>query len=142
MRYVSISISIDDFSRSTPSSERSNAYWLDQETLYFANISLGTPAQSLRLTIDTGSSDLWCNSATSRLCSSRSDPCDVSGTYSANSSSTYKLISDDFNISYVDGSAAIGDYVSDTLRIGGATLKDFQFGVGYSSSSDGKAASR
>jgi len=29
------------------------------ETLYFANASLGTPEQALRLHIDTGSSDLW-----------------------------------------------------------------------------------
>lgn len=38
----------------------------------------------------------------------------------------------------MDGSAAIGDYVTDSLRIGGVTLKDFQFGIGYSSSSLGE----
>ncbi|KAL1979536.1 hypothetical protein VTN96DRAFT_5598 [Rasamsonia emersonii] len=107
----------------------------NEETLYFCNITLGTPPQKLRLTLDTGSSDLWCNAASSRLCKSRGDPCDVSGTYDPHSSSTYKFVSSDFNISYEDGSGASGDYVTDTLTIGGATLKNFQFGVGYSSTS-------
>lgn len=111
--------------------------WHNQETLYFCNITLGTPPQKLRLTLDTGSSDLWCNAASSRLCKSRGDPCDASGTYDPHSSSTYKLVSSDFNISYEDGSGASGDYVTDTLTIGGATLKNFQFGVGYSSTSQG-----
>jgi hypothetical protein len=56
----------------------------------------------------------------------------------ANSSTTYKYLSSDFNISYVDGSAAIGDYVADTLRIGGVELTDLQFGIGYLSSSTGR----
>jgi hypothetical protein len=69
--------------------------------------------------IDTGSSDLWCNSASSSLCEQNPDPCTASGTYDSSSSSTYKLVNNDFNISYVDGSGAAGDYVTDTLSIGG-----------------------
>ncbi|KAJ4289523.1 hypothetical protein N0V90_010852 [Kalmusia sp. IMI 367209] len=105
------------------------------ETLYFANASLGTPEQSLRLHIDTGSSDLWANAANSRLCSSRGSPCDAAGTYSANDSSTYKYVNSVFNISYVDGSGASGDYATDTFHFGGQTIEDLQFGIGYSSSS-------
>ncbi|KAH0538745.1 hypothetical protein FGG08_004699 [Glutinoglossum americanum] len=109
---------------------------LDNElTLYFANVTMGTPPQNLRLHIDTGSSDLWTNSASSRLCRSKDNLCVDSGTYDANSSSTYQYVSSDFNISYVDGSAAIGDYATDILRIGGAELKNLQFGIGYLSSS-------
>ncbi len=59
----------------------------------------------------------------------------MSGTYDANSSSTYKYVSSDFNISYVDGSGAFGDYATETLRIGGQQLSGLQFGVGYRSSS-------
>ncbi|KAJ5180349.1 hypothetical protein N7492_003559 [Penicillium capsulatum] len=109
--------------------------WVSQEALYYCNITLGTPEQSLRLVIDTGSSDLWCNSASSNLCSQEGGYCSLSGTYSANSSSTYSFVSSDFNITYADESGAVGDYVTDTLKIGDATLKDFQFGVGYLSSS-------
>jgi len=85
--------------------------------------------------IDTGSSDLWCNSASSSLCQQSSDPCTASGTYDSSSSSTYKLVNDNFNISYVDGTGASGDYVTDTLSIGGQTLSDFQFGIGLQSTS-------
>jgi hypothetical protein len=85
--------------------------------------------------IDTGSSDLWCNSASSSLCQQNPDTCTSSGTYDSSSSSTYKFVNSNFNISYVDGSGASGDYVTDTLSIGGQTLSNFQFGVGTTSTS-------
>lgn len=107
----------------------------NEETLYFINATIGTPAQSLRLHLDTGSSDLWVNTASSTQCSQKSSPCDFAGTYDANSSSTYEFVGSWFNISYVDGSGASGDYVTDTITVGGVTLTDFQFGVGYTSSS-------
>ncbi|KAJ5099145.1 hypothetical protein N7532_006146 [Penicillium argentinense] len=107
----------------------------NEETLYYCNVTLGTPAQSLRLVLDTGSSDLWCNAANSTLCEKRSDPCQDSGTYDASASSSQAYVNSDFNITYADGSGAVGDYVTDKLTIGGAIIKDFQFGVGYSSSS-------
>ncbi|KAK2791850.1 hypothetical protein FQN51_001996 [Onygenales sp. PD_10] len=107
----------------------------NEQTLYFCNLTLGTPDQKLRMHIDTGSSDLWVNYDDSSLCDTVGDPCETGGTYDPKDSSTYKFVSDDFNISYVDGSGASGDYVTDTLKIGGATLKDFQFGIGQQSTS-------
>ena len=107
----------------------------NEETLYFMNVSIGTPAQDLRLHLDTGSSDLWTNVPGSQLCVEQGNPCSASGTYDANSSSTYEYISSDFNISYVDGSGSSGDYVSDTVRLGGVSLTAQQFGIGYTSSS-------
>ncbi|KAK0099895.1 hypothetical protein ONS95_013279 [Cadophora gregata] len=110
----------------------------NEETLYFANATLGTPAQSFRLHLDTGSSDLWVNTASSTWCRTKGSPCAFAGTYSANSSSTYSYVASDFNISYVDGSGAAGDYVTDTFSIGTSSLRKLQFGVGYvSSSSEG-----
>lgn len=106
----------------------------NEETLYFINMTVGTPARSLRLHIDTGSSDLWVNTPSSKLCSDAQNKCDLAGTYSANRSSTYEYIGSWFNISYVDGSGASGDYVSDTVTVGGAKLDRLQFGIGYSSS--------
>ena len=110
--------------------------------MYFANVTIGTPAQSFRLHLDTGSSDLWTNVPGSTLCEQDADaeqngnvPCSVSGTYVANDSSTYKYIDSDFEIEYGDGSKAIGDYVSDTVRIGDVIFPDQQFGIGYTSSS-------
>lgn len=122
--------------RKRQSSDKSVRVELDnQETLYFMNVSIGTPAQDLQLHLDTGSSDLWVNVDDSRLCSEREDPCSGSGTYSANSSDTYQYLNSDFNISYVDGSGSAGDYVTDTMSFGGVTLQDQQFGIGYVSSS-------
>lgn len=105
------------------------------ETLYFANASLGTPAQNFRLHIDTGSSDLWVNSKNSQLCRQGGNQCGDSGTYSANDSSTYRYVNGVFNISYVDGSGASGDYAKDRFRFGGQVVEDLQFGIGYTSSS-------
>ena len=118
--------------------------------LYFANVTIGTPPQNFRFHLDTGSSDLWTNSATSEFCKEggeatknsisfhSDDSCDISGTYDANSSSTYGYVNSRFLIKYADSTGAMGDYVKDTLRLGGASVKNFQMGVGYvSSSSEG-----
>jgi Eukaryotic aspartyl protease len=105
------------------------------QSLYFANITLGTPPQRLRMHIDTGSSDLWCNSPQSTLCSSRLRNCEDSGTYDSTASSTYKFLNNNFNIKYMDGTGALGDYVTDAIGIGGQTIRNFQFGVGISSTS-------
>ena len=116
--------------------QRQIAQTLDNlRSLYFANITLGTPLQKLRMHIDTGSSDLWCNSPESILCASRYKKCAISGTYASSASSTYELVNNNFSISYQDGTGARGDYVTDTLGIGGMTIADFQFGVGIRSSS-------
>ncbi|KAF2216312.1 hypothetical protein CERZMDRAFT_56039 [Cercospora zeae-maydis SCOH1-5] len=108
----------------------------NQETLYFANVSIGTPEQKFRLHLDTGSSDLWVNVASSYVCKQKGSLCSISGTYSANDSSTSSYVNSDFNISYVDGSGATGDYVTDVVKIGGTTLEAQQFGVGYTSTSE------
>lgn len=106
----------------------------NDSTLYFANITLGTPGQKLELHIDTGSSDLWVNVASSRLCKSGNNACE-GGTYDSSASSTYKLVNDEFNITYADGSGATGSYVTDTFGFGSVALTGFQFGIGTQSSS-------
>ncbi|PNY24694.1 aspartic-type endopeptidase opsB [Tolypocladium capitatum] len=107
----------------------------NMQTLYYLNISMGTPPQDLRMHVDTGSSDLWVNTPRSAVCSQSSQPCVSSGTYTANESSTYEYVGSYFNISYVDGSGAAGDYVTDTLHVDGHDFAGFQFGIGYDSSS-------
>ncbi|KAK3627424.1 hypothetical protein LTR56_019225 [Elasticomyces elasticus] len=107
----------------------------NEETLYFMDASIGTPAQPMKLHIDTGSSDLWVNVADSQLCSGQGSVCAESGTYAPNSSTTYEYIDSNFNITYVDGSGSEGDYVSDTVAFGGVSLQNQQFGIGYTSSS-------
>jgi hypothetical protein len=107
----------------------------NEATLYFMDVSIGTPPQKLHMHLDTGSSDLWVNVADSRLCESNGDPCSAGGTYNPNSSSTYQYLNSNFKITYVDGTGSSGDYVEDTVQFSGVTLKSQQFGIGYVSSS-------
>ncbi|PPJ50780.1 hypothetical protein CBER1_07463 [Cercospora berteroae] len=105
----------------------------NQVLLYYMNITVGSNEQQFEVHLDTGSSDLWLNSRESRYCLSSESPC-VSGTYDANSSSTYTYVNSEFEIGYVDGTGSQGDYVTDTVRFAGVELEDQQFGVGYLSS--------
>lgn len=107
----------------------------NEQTLYFADVAVGDPPQQFRLHVDTGSSDMWVNSDTSQICQYPGDYCSISGTYSANDSSSSEYVNSAFNISYLDGSSATGDYVSDNITIGNLTLPRIQFGVGYNSTS-------
>ncbi len=113
-----------------------------QQTLYLANITLGTPPQSFRLHFDTGSSDLWVNSRNSSYCHSTSTGgksknrkklklCEEYGTYNANASSTYEYVASNFDITYLDDTCVSGDYAKDDMTISGITLKGLQFGIGY-----------
>ncbi|KAL8734274.1 MAG: hypothetical protein Q9181_003265 [Wetmoreana brouardii] len=109
---------------------------LAQGTFYYASLSLGTPPQKLRLSIDTGSSDSWSNAPSSPFCQ-RKERCSKSGTYNANASSTYHYIDSKFNITYGHGSYGRGDHASDILQFGGRTLTGMEFGIGYNSDSGG-----
>lgn len=92
---------------------------------YSADISLGTPAQKFTVLVDTGSSDLWVYSKdNTKDCSNNA--CQATGQYDSAASSSYKFVSSDFSIQYVSGSAA-GDWVTDTITMGGASVSDFQF---------------
>jgi hypothetical protein len=90
------------------------------------------------MVIDTGSSDLWTNTPNSTFCENKENSCSISGTYDSSASSSYSFVNSDFKITYADGSGAAGDYVTDTLTIGGTSIKDFQFGVGFTSGSSGE----
>lgn len=105
-------------------------------SIYWINGTVGNPAQSVTLAIDTGSSDTWVNVANSKYCSQDSEPCKPFGTYDHTKSSTYNLVDHNLNNTYADGSQSLGDFVTDTVEFGGVTLKNFQFGVAYQTSSD------
>ncbi|RAH43109.1 pepsin-like aspartic protease [Aspergillus brunneoviolaceus CBS 621.78] len=108
--------------RSAPETDIDN-----EETYYAITLNLGTPSQAVEVILDTGSSDLWVNAGNS----SSDNPY---GVFDSSSSSTFKVVNDEFAIMYVDGSGAIGDYVTDTVAFGNVTLTDFQFGLAEESS--------
>ncbi|KAF8249433.1 acid protease [Wilcoxina mikolae CBS 423.85] len=108
----------------------------NQDFLYYAAVSLGTPPQPLRLHLDTGSSDIWVESAKSDLCQQADNPCNITGTFNRDESSTYSKVSSDFQISYVDGEYAQGDYGKDVFHLGdGSSVKGVHFGIGLESTS-------
>ncbi|EXJ91285.1 hypothetical protein A1O1_04395 [Capronia coronata CBS 617.96] len=99
---------------------------------YLVNITVGTPAQRLAVTLDTGSSDLWVPAASAPLC--RKGGCDA-GTFDPSASSTYNVIDEGgFNITYAaPGDSDAGDWATDTITVGGSDpIRDQQIGVALS----------
>ncbi|TGO57711.1 hypothetical protein BOTNAR_0196g00120 [Botryotinia narcissicola] len=98
--------------------------------LYYANVTVGTPAQALSLQIDTGSSDVWVPSSSASICEDTRDGGCPGGSFDYSASKTFLDVDQDaFNISYVDGTGSTGDYFQDTFSIGGETVKGFTMGL-------------
>lgn len=99
------------------------------DTLYLLNVTVGSPAQSMMLQLDTGSSDIWVPWSDSDICSGRDNPC-TNGAYDPSKSDTFKDVgADAFDISYVDGTEIQGDYVTDNFGVGGITVENMTMGV-------------
>ncbi|KAJ6002605.1 hypothetical protein N7451_005152 [Penicillium sp. IBT 35674x] len=100
-----------------------------ENSYYMVNITIGTPAQNFSLEIDTGSSDIWVNVPNSTYCAADDDPCSPYGLFSVDDSSTFKLLDYEMNATYASGFMAEGPYATDTLAIGGITVKNMEFAV-------------
>lgn len=103
---------------------------VDRHHAQIATISLGTPPQTLRCLLDSGSSDLW---VPSRRCAD----CDNSRHFYADASSTFKPVLEEstfggrprpkvVRISYGSGTVA-GYSVRDTLKFGSLEIPDQNF---------------
>ncbi|POS83872.1 hypothetical protein EPUL_005737 [Erysiphe pulchra] len=98
--------------------------------LYYANVTVGTPAQRLALQIDTGSSDTWVPSSSAILCRSPKLGGCPDGSFSPTQSTSFSLVGQgNFNISYVDNTGAVGDYFQDSFGIGDSTIASFEMGL-------------
>lgn len=88
---------------------------------YFSTIELGTPAQSFKVILDTGSSNLW---VPSQQCGSIA--CYLHSKYDSSASSTYKQNGSTFEIRY--GSGSLSGFVSqDVLKIGDLCVEGQDF---------------
>ncbi|KAK0304973.1 hypothetical protein LTR01_007179 [Friedmanniomyces endolithicus] len=105
-----------------------NNKWLPGEGGYLIDVDIGTPPQHFELLLDTGSSNLFVASAQAAPCLNYYCP---GGSFNAAASTTYNLVEEPmlFNISYADGSVVIGNYSTDVVSIGDATLTNFTFGL-------------
>ncbi|KAI5356986.1 Putative aspartic peptidase A1 family, aspartic peptidase, active [Septoria linicola] len=100
---------------------------------YYANLTVGTPAQPQTVILDTGSSDLYFDASSAPTCEdppSATQACE-GGTYDLSKSSTYNEVdaAPAFNTSFGDGSSASGPYGSDVIGIGDVEISPVQFGV-------------
>ncbi|KAK6357699.1 Type I transmembrane sorting receptor [Orbilia javanica] len=85
---------------------------------YTVPVKIGTPAQTLNLNLDTGSSDLWVFSSSQAI--SQTTGHDI---YTPSTSSTWKKLAGfSWSIQYADGSGASGDVGTDKVTIGTTTV--------------------
>jgi hypothetical protein len=91
-------------------------------TQYFAEVQVGTPAQTFTVVPDTGSSNLWMYSA-----SCWAVPCFYHDKYDNKKSSSYKQDGRPFKITYGSGSID-GSVSQDTAKLGDASATSFAFG--------------
>ncbi|KAG0057320.1 hypothetical protein BGZ83_011563 [Gryganskiella cystojenkinii] len=85
---------------------------------YYGSVSVGTPAQTVKLDFDTGSSDIWFPSST---CITTA--CKAHTRFTSSKSSTFQKDGRPWTISYGDGSSASGTLGSDIVSVGGISVR-------------------
>jgi len=109
----------------TGASEEVGAEDIQNDSLYLCPVQIGTPPQTLYLDFDTGSSDLWVWSTELPQSITSQAKGEYQTLFNAAKSSTFKKSSGStWQISYGDGSSASGDVGTDTVAIGGVSIKN------------------
>ncbi|KAL4617959.1 gastricsin-like [Arapaima gigas] len=90
---------------------------------YYGSIEIGTPPQKFQVLFDTGSANLWVNSA---YCNSQA--CNAHPKFNSSRSSTYSGTTSTFYLPYGSGSL-YGIFGYDTVNVGGIVVKKQIFGL-------------
>jgi len=92
-----------------------------QDSEYFGEVLIGSPAQKFQVIYDTGSSNLWVPSSVCTNCKRDG------ATYDSTKSSTYTKDGQSFALQYGTGSCT-GFISQDKTVVGGAAITGFKFG--------------
>ena len=92
------------------------------KSMYWINITIGTPGQPQSLQFDTGSRQSWVPATRSSLCSASLVNCGELGSFDKSASSTFDGTGQSTSVSYSDGTGASGDWFYDTVHIGGQAV--------------------
>jgi hypothetical protein len=106
------------YTNGAPSSIVINDY---QDAQYYGPINAGSPAQTLNVIYDTGSSNLWLSDIKPKW-----GPLSPHHYYDHEKSSTYKANGTIFNIMYGSGPVS-GFYSADTVILGDVAIDDYTF---------------
>lgn len=103
----------------------------NQVRTYMIDIQIGSSAQKLTLSLDTGSAETFVNSDLCTTC--------TGGTYDESKSSSGQARHDlgNFETAYVDGVNVSGKYVNDDIKIGSNALHETIFAVSDNATSSG-----
>jgi cathepsin D len=103
--------------------------WNVGDELWVANISIGTPPQSFRVVLDTGSSNLWVPS--SQCIQMSGDGCVGKAQYDAAKSRTF--VADECQPLFIPyGTGFMLGYLSnDTVQLGSLAVKNVEFGEAF-----------
>jgi len=113
-------------SSSDPQSGEVTAEDIQNDSLYLCPVQIGTPAQTLYLDFDTGSSDLWVwSTELPQATLSAANAQNQQVPFDPSKSSTFKkLDGSTWKISYGDGSSASGDVGTDVIDLGGLKIQN------------------
>ncbi|KAG5418496.1 hypothetical protein I9W82_004024 [Candida metapsilosis] len=105
----------------------------NEKSYYGIEIEVGSKKEKSNLLFDTGSSDTWVVDKNANCVGVK---CKDHGVYSVNESSTGKDLHKDFYIHYGDDTSANGTFVKDTIQLGNISVKNQEFAVANSTSSE------
>lgn len=110
------------------------------QNLYAIQVQLGSPAQSLQLSLEIGNPDSWVPQVNSALCNSGSNAqgCSDYGAFDPQASTSIESVTGNstFHIVYPDQTDISGTFFKDKMIINDVTINNIQFAVASSGTTD------